>query len=130
MCKRAEGQVRALHFMSMNAYSKHKKLCNDYIRYYSKGKSFQEIFKRDTTRDKNDLDVIRDKAQFVWDDEDIPDSWERRLAKKYYDKLFKEYCLCDLRFYKENKVSLEVFFPKIPYLITELKIYSCCWVVD
>jgi len=28
----------------------------------------------------------------------------KRLAKKYYDKLFKEYCIADLSRYKENKV--------------------------
>uniref|UniRef100_H0V2T9 FRA10A associated CGG repeat 1 n=1 Tax=Cavia porcellus TaxID=10141 RepID=H0V2T9_CAVPO len=28
---------------------------------------------------------------------------EKRLAKKYYDKLFKEYCIADLSRYKENK---------------------------
>lgn len=27
------------------------------------------------------------------------------MAKKYHDKLFKEYCICDLRKYKENKVE-------------------------
>jgi len=32
----------------------------------------------------------------------------KRLAKKYYDKLFKEYCIADLSHYKENKV-LEIF---------------------
>lgn len=30
---------------------------------------------------------------------------EKKLAKKYYDKLFKEYCLGDLSRYKENKVG-------------------------
>ena len=30
---------------------------------------------------------------------------EKRLAKKYYDKLFKEYCISDLSRYKENKVN-------------------------
>ena len=29
----------------------------------------------------------------------------KSLAKKYYDKLFKEYCISDLSRYKENKVS-------------------------
>lgn len=29
---------------------------------------------------------------------------EKELAKKYYDKLFKEYCIADLSRYKENKV--------------------------
>lgn len=30
-------------------------------------------------------------------------TWEKELAKKYYDKLFKEYCIADLSRYKENK---------------------------
>lgn len=30
---------------------------------------------------------------------------EKRLAKKYWDKLYKEYCIADLSRYKENKVS-------------------------
>jgi hypothetical protein len=34
--------------MAMNAYERHKRLVNDYVRYYSKEKSFDEIFKRDT----------------------------------------------------------------------------------
>lgn len=33
---------------------------------------------------------------------------EKRLSKKYYDKLFKEYCIADLRNYKENKVIFKV----------------------
>lgn len=28
------------------------------------------------------------------------------MAKKYYDKLFKEYCIADLTYYKENKIAL------------------------
>ena len=35
-------------FMAMNAYERHKRLVNDYVRYYSKEKSFDEIYKRDT----------------------------------------------------------------------------------
>ena len=35
-------------FMAMNAYERHKRLINDYVRYYSKEKSFDAIFKRDT----------------------------------------------------------------------------------
>jgi len=39
---------------------------------------------------------------------------EQELAKKYYDKLFKEYCIADLSRYKENKVSLFFFDPVKP----------------
>lgn len=49
---------------------------------------------------------------------------EKRLAKKYYDKLFKEYCIADLSRYKENKVHFIIVnrlgfnvcpFVKLPY---------------
>jgi hypothetical protein len=36
------------NFISMDAFSKHKKLVNDYMLYYSQGKSLKEVFKRDT----------------------------------------------------------------------------------
>ena len=36
--------------------------------------------------------------------EDEP--WERKLAKRYYEKLFKEYCLADLSRYRENMLAL------------------------
>ncbi|XP_051174006.1 protein FRA10AC1 isoform X2 [Leptopilina boulardi] len=60
------------------------------------------------SRDKTDFDVIRDNHKFLWDDdeEDEPETWEARLAKKYYDKLFKEYCISDLTYYKFNKIAL------------------------
>lgn len=31
---------------------------------------------------------------------------EKRLAKKYYDKLFKEYCICDLSHWEEKKIAM------------------------
>lgn len=66
-----------------------------------------EEFKRDSSRDKTDYDILREQHRFVWSDEDKADSsWEKQLAKKYYDKLFKEYCISDLSRYKENKVAL------------------------
>lgn len=51
--------------------------------------------------------MIREQNKFIWDDsEDLTDlSWEKRLAKRYYDKLFKEYCICDLTYFEQNKVS-------------------------
>lgn len=101
---KAEGQIRFYHFVSMNSYEKHKKLVNDYMMYYSGGKSIKEVFKRDSSKDKTDLDVIREEMRFIWDEDDVADSWEKKLAKKYYEKLFKEYCICDLTLYKQNKV--------------------------
>ncbi len=36
----------------------------------------------------------------------INSSREKRLAKKYYDKLFKEYCICDLSHWQEKKIAM------------------------
>ncbi|KAL0102698.1 hypothetical protein PUN28_018187 [Cardiocondyla obscurior] len=90
-------------YAHLSAYDRHKKLVNDYLTFY--GKSISS-FERDTSRDKTDYDVIRENHKFLWDQEDTPDTWGAKLAKKYYDKLFKEYCICDLTYYKQNKVAL------------------------
>ncbi|XP_047344740.1 protein FRA10AC1 [Vespa velutina] len=88
----------------LSAYDRHKKLINDYL--LLKGETVASL-KRDTSRDKRDFDVIKENHKFLWDeDDDQPNTWEARLAKKYYDKLFKEYCICDLIYYKYNKVAL------------------------
>ena len=52
------------------------------------------------------MDVIRENHRFLWDEGEgtEEDPWGKRLAKKYWDKLFKEYCIADLSRYKENKV--------------------------
>ncbi|MCJ8738295.1 hypothetical protein PDJAM_G00034020 [Pangasius djambal] len=98
---REEARNRRHHLISMNAFDRHKKFVSDYILYYG-GKL--EDFKRSTAKDKTDLDVVRENHRFLWRDEDEEDmTWEKELAKQYYDKLFKEYCIGDLSRYKENK---------------------------
>lgn len=85
----------------MNAFERHKKFVGDYILYYG-GKI--EEFRRSMSKDKTDLDVVRENHRFLWREEDEEGmTWEKELAKKYYDKLFKEYCIADLSRYKENK---------------------------
>lgn len=99
---REEWHSRRYHFLSMDAYSRHKTLINRYL--HITGKSISDI-KRPTDKDKNDYDVLREEHQFIWD-QSSPDTWEKRLAKAYYDKLYKEYTISDLSLYKENKVAL------------------------
>lgn len=57
-----------------------------------------------SSRDKRDFDIIKENHQFLWEEDDAVDTWGKQIAKKYHDKLFKEYCICDLKRYKENKV--------------------------
>ncbi|CAN8025210.1 hypothetical protein HPB47_009611 [Ixodes persulcatus] len=92
------------NFLALDAYTRHKKLINDYLLCYP---GTTAKLQRDTSRDRTDFDVIRENHQFLWDeaDEDVT-SWEKQLAKRYYDKLFKEYCICDLTYYKANKIAM------------------------
>jgi len=50
--------------------------------------------------------VIRDHHRFLWTESEAEESWEVQLAKRYYDKLFKEYCIIDLSRYKENQFGM------------------------
>lgn len=89
-------------FSHLNPYDLHKRLINDYVLKRAGDTALLAV--RDTTRDKTDSDVIREHHQFLWDDDATPATWEQQLAKKYYEKLFTEYCVCDLSRYRENKV--------------------------
>ncbi|PAA55039.1 hypothetical protein BOX15_Mlig005215g3, partial [Macrostomum lignano] len=101
---REEAGARRQQLLAMDAYSRHKMLVNNYIRYF--GGSYAD-FKRDASRDKRDIDIIREHHRFVWDGgSEEAGSWEQRLAKRYWDKLYKEYCIADLRGYKEGRVGL------------------------
>lgn len=61
---------------------------------------------RDNTKDRTDYDVLKANHRFLWEEDTPLDSWEAQFAKKYYDKLYKEYCIGDLSRYKENKVKI------------------------
>nr|CUU99670.1 hypothetical transcript [Hymenolepis microstoma] len=89
--------------MPLDAYQRHQKMVNDYLQYY--GGSIKD-FKRDTSNDKRDIDVIKENSRFVWDERDNPETWEEKLAKHYWDRLYKEYAVADLSKYKERKLGL------------------------
>ncbi|KAK9509100.1 hypothetical protein O3M35_006490 [Rhynocoris fuscipes] len=90
-------------YLSLNPYELHKHLINTYV---LNRKGSTALLKRDSSKDKTDFDVIRENHKFIWEDDDEPTTWESRLAKKYYDKLFKEFCIADLSRYKENMFAM------------------------
>ena len=100
---REEWRARRYHLLSMDAYSRHKALVNQYLLTQGHG---IEHFERSTENDRNDYTILREEHKFLWEGSDDVGSWEQRLAKAYYDKLFKEYAISDLRHYKENKIAL------------------------
>lgn len=64
------------------------------------------------TRDNilaSDLDALKDAHRLVRDDtydEQHCDDWRVRMARRYYNKLYKEYAIIDLTRYKEGKFGL------------------------
>ncbi|XP_025829679.1 protein FRA10AC1 homolog [Agrilus planipennis] len=107
----------------MNPYDVHKALINDYI---LKRPGDTKLLRRDTSKDRNDFDILREHHKFLWADK-APETWEEQFAKKYYDKLFKEYSIGDLSRYKENKIALrwrteqEVVLGKGQFICAEKK---------
>ncbi|KAG5222943.1 hypothetical protein OIU76_020376 [Salix suchowensis] len=90
------------HIRGLNAYDRHKKFLNDYVSFYGKGNSTVEKLPI-----KTDRDTLREGYRFIRSEEDDMDaSWEQRLVKRYYDKLFKEYCIADMSHYKVGKIGL------------------------
>lgn len=55
---------------------------------------------------KGDLQLLRESHRFLRDPEDDDGSWEASLAQRYYDRLFKEYVICDLAGFKKGCIGL------------------------
>ena len=78
--------------------------------YGPKGRS---ALKPDTSKYKKDIDIVRENHKFLWEDEEGEEvdtknlKWEQRIAKKYWDKLFKEYAITDLTQFKSKEKLIE-----------------------
>lgn len=90
------------HVPGLNAFDRHKKFLNDYVEIYGKERSMQERLPV-----KTDQDTLREGYRFIRSEEDdLNPTWEQRLVKRYYAKLFKEYCIADMSHYKSGKIGL------------------------
>lgn len=54
---------------------------------------------------KTDLDLLREHHKFLREEADDDGSWEANLARRYYDRLFKEYVISDLAGYRKGNVG-------------------------
>lgn len=55
---------------------------------------------------KSDLQLLREHHRFIRQPEDEEGTWEARLAARYYERLFREYVICDLRGYRKGEIGL------------------------
>jgi len=88
-------------YMRLNAYDRHVKFINEYVLRF--GKSPPPL---NTDHHKTDHDVLKNNYKFIREGSEDTSNWEVRMALKYYNKLFREYCLADMSRYKEAKVGL------------------------
>lgn len=92
-------------FMRMNCYDRHRKLVKDYITYY--GGKMEDLLPKHPVEVQTDFDLLKEAYRFLPEADDEDNSTvEKRMAKKYYDKLFKEYCIGYLSRYKEGKIGM------------------------
>ena len=84
--------------LALNAYERHKRFLSAYSSHFLQGPP--------PTRAKTDYDVIQENYRFLGDFDEEEDKWEKKIAKSYYDKLFKEYCVADMSRYKEGKIGM------------------------
>ncbi|XP_047336681.1 protein FRA10AC1 isoform X2 [Impatiens glandulifera] len=100
--REARKQQYQAHVQGLNAYDRHKKFLNDYVAFYGK-----EVSKQEKLPSKTDHDTLKEGYRFIRSEEDDLDpSWEQKLVKRYYNKLFKEYCIADMSHYKNGKIGL------------------------
>jgi protein FRA10AC1 len=106
----------------LEQYSRHKRFVRDYIRFYGNSQP------KTARVGKTELDILQENHRYVCidnvlngvsqtltityrfvreaDENDTEISWEQRIAKRYYEKLFKEYAICDLKQYKEGRIAM------------------------
>ncbi|KAJ7081799.1 folate-sensitive fragile site protein Fra10Ac1-domain-containing protein [Mycena belliarum] len=59
------------------------------------------------TPGKTEFEILKASHKFLREEGDgAPRSWDEQLATKYYDSLFREYAVCDLKHYKSGNFAL------------------------
>ncbi|CAB4415134.1 unnamed protein product [Rhizophagus irregularis] len=94
------------NLQGLDAYARHKKFMKDYVNFYGRERGVGQTSTSIET--KTEFDILKENHKFLRteDEEEEELSWEQRVAKKYYDKLFKEYCIAELKYYKEGRIAL------------------------
>ncbi|KAJ9064711.1 hypothetical protein DSO57_1027490 [Entomophthora muscae] len=85
---------------------------NTYIKHYG-GKKLSDEYEKSLDKiNRTEMEILSERNRFLYEDSDEvnngedTESWEKRIAKNYYDKLFKEYCIGNLLYYREGKIAL------------------------
>ena len=102
-------RARLKEMLRLPPEERHRKFLADYDRYYGGGAAAAAERARVVRAPVGtDADVVRTTFRFLRSEEDDAElgAWEARMARRYYDKLFKEYCIADLSRYREQKIGM------------------------
>jgi protein FRA10AC1 len=100
---------RIKYLLSLPPEERHQTFLDDYDWFYGGGDggaaARASVIRKPIT---DDLATVKSTHRFLRTDEDDDalSSWEAKLARRYYDKLFKEYCVCDLSRWRERKIGM------------------------
>jgi protein FRA10AC1 len=84
---------------------KKSNLGSDLFQRHNRLINYYESMKKTPIIMETEVDMLKKNHRFLRDDEQ-DDTWESRLAIKYYEKLFKEYCLGNFTRYKTGQIGL------------------------
>ena len=83
----------------LSAHERHHKFVNDYLHFYAGGAPQQPDPSQQLRQ--TDKSVLKDGYRFIRSEQDdAPATWEVKVARRYYERLFREYCIADLSRYK------------------------------
>lgn len=89
------GQYFQGHMAGMSAHERHTKLVSDYQRFYQHPQLPTET--KTAALVSTDFDALREGHRFLRSEaDDAETSWEAKLAKRYYSRLYREYAVADL----------------------------------
>uniref|UniRef100_A0A0N4ZHA8 Protein FRA10AC1 homolog n=1 Tax=Parastrongyloides trichosuri TaxID=131310 RepID=A0A0N4ZHA8_PARTI len=101
--KRKEKKKTERILKDMDIFKRHQKLISTFVDMKQK-----EELKASGVKYSNPSEIVKSHMKFIYDSDvnEIHMTWEERLAKRYYDRIYKEYCIADLSKYEENKIAL------------------------
>jgi len=88
---------------------RHRVFLHDYDTFYGGGCAAAEARARVVRAPvSDDLSTLKSTFRFLRSDEDddVLSHWDAKLARQYYDKLFKEYCVADLSRWRTRKIGM------------------------
>jgi hypothetical protein len=58
--------------------------------------------------------------RFLREDEEEANTWEDKVAAKYYESLYREFAICDLKHYKSGNVRFVILFYRLFFHTTTI----------